>query len=54
MLSARSAGPLAEAHVSVFAVATFDTDYVLIPAAQRATAIKVLERAGHRVGVPEY
>ena len=47
-------GPLAAARVSVFAIATFDTDYVLIPAAQRAAAIGVLERAGHRVGIPGY
>jgi hypothetical protein len=43
-------GPLAAARVSVFALATFDTDYVLIPSAQRAAAIEVLERAGHSVG----
>ena len=46
--------PLAAAHVSVFALATFNTDYVLIPAAQRATAIEALEQAGHRVGSPGY
>lgn len=43
-------GPLAEARVSVFALATFNTDYVLIPAAQRVAAIEALERAGHSVG----
>jgi len=42
-------GPLANARVSVFAVATYDTDYVLIPAAQRAAAIAALEAAGHSV-----
>ncbi len=42
-------GPLAAAHVSLFALATFDTDYVLIPAAQRITAIAALEAAGHTV-----
>lgn len=41
--------PLAAARVSVFALATFNTDYVLIPAAQRAAAIDALERAGHSV-----
>ncbi len=46
--------PLAAAHVSVFALATFNTDYVLIPAAQRASAIEALEHAGHRVGSPGY
>jgi hypothetical protein len=46
--------PLAAARVSVFALATFNTDYVLIPAVQRATAIEALEHAGHRVGSPGY
>ena len=41
--------PLAAARVSVFALATFNTDYVLVPAAQRAAAIDALERAGHSV-----
>ncbi len=42
-------GPLANARVSVFAVATYDTDYVLFPAAQRVAAIAALEAAGHSV-----
>ena len=46
--------PLAAARVSVFALATYDTDYVLIPAAQSAAAIDALERAGHSVGSPGY
>jgi len=46
--------PLAAARVSVLALATYDTDYVLIPAAQRAVAIDALERAGHSVGSPGY
>ncbi len=46
--------PLAAARVSVFALATYDTDYVLIPAAQRAAAIEALERAGHSVGSAGY
>jgi hypothetical protein len=41
--------PLATAHVSLFALATYDTDYVLIPAAQRIAAIRALEAAGHTV-----
>jgi hypothetical protein len=41
--------PLAVAHVSVFALATFSTDFVLIPAAQQRAAIDALERAGHAV-----
>ena len=36
-------GPLAAARVSVFAVATYDTDYVLVPDAQRNAAIAALE-----------
>ena len=41
--------PLDAARVSVFAVGTYDTDYVLIPAAQRASALAALEAAGHSV-----
>jgi hypothetical protein len=41
--------PLAAARVSVFALATFSTDFVLIPAAQQRAAIDALERAGHSV-----
>ncbi len=47
-------GPLAAARISVFALATFDTDYVLIPDLQRAAAIEALEHAGHRVASPGY
>lgn len=46
--------PLAAGRVSVFALATFDTDYVLIPAAQRAAAIAALEAAGHGVASAGY
>ena len=42
-------GPLAAAHVSLFAVATYDTDYVLIPSAQWRAAIAALEAAGHSI-----
>jgi hypothetical protein len=47
-------GPLAAAHISVFSLATYDTDYVLIPAGQRAAAIEALEQAGHHVASPGY
>ena len=40
-------GPLAEAGVPVFAVATFDTDYVLVPEESLQAALSALERAGH-------
>jgi hypothetical protein len=39
--------PLARAGVSIFALSTFDTDYVLLPAAKEATAIEALLAAGH-------
>jgi uncharacterized protein len=43
--------PLAEAGIPIFAVATFDTDYVLMKREKLAAAIKVLGAAGHeRVG----
>ena len=43
------AQPLAHARISLLAVGTFDTDYVLIKAAQLPEAIRVLEAAGHLV-----
>ena len=43
------AEPLAAARVAIFALSTYDTDYVLVPAAQRVAAIDALERAGHRI-----
>jgi len=46
------AGPLAEARVSIFAVSTFDTDYVLVPADRIADAVHALRKAGHRVMLP--
>lgn len=44
--------PLARAGVSVFAVSTFDTDYLLVKAADLATAVAALRAAGHRVVPP--
>jgi hypothetical protein len=41
-------GPLAEDGISVFAISTFDTDYVLVKTARLDAAIAALERAGHR------
>jgi hypothetical protein len=43
------AAPLADAHISIFAVSTYDTDYVLIKKAKIADAISVLRAAGHSV-----
>lgn len=43
------ADPLAKAGVSIFAVSTYDTDYVLVREEQFATAISALRRAGHAI-----
>ena len=42
-------GPLAEAKISVFLIATHDTDYLLLDGAHVGRAIEVLESAGHSV-----
>jgi hypothetical protein len=42
-------GPLAAAHVSIFVLATYDTDYVLVPTAQRNAALAALDAAGHEI-----
>ena len=41
--------PLADAGISVFAISTFDTDYVLVKEAEYQTAVASLRRAGHSV-----
>jgi hypothetical protein len=41
--------PLAEAGVSLFAVSTFDTDYVLLREEDLPRAVAALTAAGHRV-----
>ena len=41
--------PLAAAGVSIFAIATYDTDYVLVRADQLDAAIEALRAAGHEV-----
>ena len=43
------AAPLATAGVPIFSVATFDTDYLLVRAADRDRAEKALIAAGHQV-----
>jgi hypothetical protein len=42
-------GPLAGAGVSVFAVSTFDTDYLLVKRSSSARAAEVLRAAGHLI-----
>ncbi|WP_440976599.1 ACT domain-containing protein [Pseudoxanthomonas winnipegensis] len=41
--------PLAQAGVGIFAVSTFDTDYVLVKQSQLEAAIAALRAAGHTV-----
>ena len=43
------AEPLAEAGLSIFAISTFDTDYVLVKARDLEAAVATLEHAGHHV-----
>lgn len=43
------ATPLANAGVSIFAISTYDTDYLLIPAASLAAAQDALRAAGHHI-----
>ena len=42
--------PLAAAGVGIFALSTYDTDYVLVQAHQLEQAVSALRSAGHRVG----
>ena len=41
--------PLAQASVPIFAISTYDTDYVLIKQEQREKAISALIAAGHEL-----
>lgn len=41
--------PLADAGISLFAIATYDTDYILVRAETLEAAITALTAAGHRV-----
>jgi uncharacterized protein len=43
------ARPLADAGISLFAVSTFDTDYVLVKQEAIGAAVRAIEDAGHRV-----
>ena len=45
-------GPLAGAGISIFAVSTHDTDYLLVKAEAMAQAVRALSAAGHTVGGP--
>ena len=41
--------PLAEARVPIFAMSTYDTDWVLVPAARLDEALQALTCAGHEL-----
>jgi hypothetical protein len=41
--------PLAEARIGIFAISTFDTDYVLVRAETLTSTIAALRAAGHEV-----
>jgi hypothetical protein len=43
------AAPLADAGISIFAIATYDTDYVLVRRSQADHAIAVLRQHGHTI-----
>ena len=43
------AEPLAQAGLSIFAISTYDTDYVLVKARDLPAALEALRRAGHQV-----
>ena len=46
------ANPLAEANINLFAISTFETDYLLVTEYNLARACEVLRRAGHVVLSP--
>ncbi len=41
--------PLAEAEISVFTISTYDTDWILVPAAKAEAAAEAWRRQGHTV-----
>jgi hypothetical protein len=45
------AGPLADAGISILAIATFNTDYVLVKTENVERAVTALQAAGHQVMV---
>jgi len=45
--------PLAQAKVPIFAISTFDTDYVLIKQEDRERAVQALAAAGHQRNIAD-
>ncbi|HYK03211.1 MAG TPA: ACT domain-containing protein [Thermoanaerobaculia bacterium] len=52
-VAAALVAPLAEARISVFLLATFDTDYLLLKEAVLEPALAVLRGAGHHITAQE-
>jgi len=50
---AEASGILAAAKVSIFAISTFDTDYLLVKAGKLDDAISALEGGGHSVEIAQ-
>lgn len=50
-IMASIAGPLAAARVPIFPIATYDTDYILVPDALLARARDALRTAGHDIEI---
>lgn len=46
---AKLASLLAQAKISIFAISTYNTDYILVKAASLQTAIDVLQTAGYEI-----
>jgi hypothetical protein len=44
---AQVAAPLAQAGVPIFTLATYNTDYLLVPSARLADACNAIQQAGH-------
>jgi hypothetical protein len=44
--------PLAGAGVSIFAISTFDTDYILVKSSDLARSTRTLRAAGHTINQP--
>ena len=47
--SSQAWSTLGDKGISVFALSTFNTDYLLVPEVQSEDAISALEAAGHRI-----
>jgi len=44
--------PLAEAEIGIFAISTFDTDWLLVKTVNMERAVKTLRASGHDVSLP--